>query len=164
MKLLHPLALVLCLLGVLPAKAEALRPFVPGSAQALRDAHADRPFVLALWSLTCSHCQEELALLGRLKEKYPALDLALVSTDTPEDAETLNATLARHGLVRAEAWVFADPFTELLRQEIDPRWSGELPRTYLHNRDRSVRAVSGRLTAEKLEHWIAEQYGREPPR
>ena len=156
---LRPLALVLCLLGVLPAQAEALRPFVAGSAQALRAARADRPFVLALWSLTCSHCQEELALLGRLRVKYPALDVVLVSTDAPEDAAALGATLARHGLTRTEAWVFADPFTEILRQEIDPRWSGELPRTYLHNRDRSVRAVSGRLPPEKLERWIAEQYG-----
>ena len=159
---LRPLALVLCLLGVLPAQAEALRPFVAGSAQALRAARADRPFVLALWSLTCSHCQEELALLGRLRVQYPALDVVLVSTDAPEDAAALSATLARHGLTRTEAWVFADPFTEILHQEIDPRWSGELPRTYLHNRDRSVRAVSGRLPAEKLERWITEQYG--PPR
>lgn len=159
MPMLRPLALVLCLLGALPAQAEALRPFVAGSAQALRAARADRPFVLALWSLTCSHCQEELALLGRLRVQYPALDVVLVSTDAPEDAAALGATLARHGLARTEAWVFADPFTEILRQEIDPRWSGELPRTYLHNRDRSVRAVSGRLPAAKLERWIAEQYG-----
>ena len=120
--MLRPLALVLCLLGVLPAQAEALRPFVAGSAQALRAARADRPFVLALWSLTCSHCQEELALLGRLRAQYPALDVVLVSTDAPEDAAALGATLARHGLTRTEAWVFADPFTEILRQEIDPRW------------------------------------------
>lgn len=155
--------LVLCLIAVTPARAEPLRPFVPGSMQALRAAHADRPFVLALWSLTCSHCQEELALLSRLKEKYPALDLVLVSTDTPEDADALSATLARHGLTRAETWVFADPFTELLHQEIDPRWSGELPRTLLFDRRHGVTARSGRLTATELEQWITRVQAAHAP-
>lgn len=148
------LAFALGVLALAPAQAAGPQPFVSGSMQAIRAAHAGRPFLLGLWSLTCSHCQEELALLGRLKEQHPTLDLVLVSTDTPEDAEALSATLARHGLARAESWVFADQFTELLRQEVDPRWSGELPRTLLFDRGHGVTAHSGRLTATELEQWI----------
>lgn len=151
------LATLALLLHAVPAQAEPLRPFVPGSAEEIRRAHAGERYVLALWSLTCTHCAAELALLGKLREKNPGLILVLVSTDTPGDNEALRAALREHGLERTEAWVFADAFTERLRYELDPRWHGELPRSYLHGRDGSVRAVSGRLGAGELERWLATQ-------
>lgn len=160
MKRLCAYAAFVLLLGAAPAQAESLRPFVPGSAAEIRAAHAGRPYILALWSLSCTHCAEELALLGRLKEKYPALDLVLVSTDTPGEQPALAGKLAQHRLANTERWVFADAFSERLRFELDPRWQGELPRNYLVGRDGSVRAVSGRLDAATLEAWLAVQVAR----
>jgi hypothetical protein len=133
--------------------ADELRPFVAGSMQQIRSAHAGRPFVLALWSLTCNHCQEELAQLGTLQRRHPQLNVVLISTDAPDDAEALTATLAHHGLARAEAWVYADAFAERLRFEIDPRWGGELPRTYFFDRAHAVTARSGALAPAELERW-----------
>jgi thiol-disulfide isomerase/thioredoxin len=144
---------LLALLTGAAAQAVELRPFVAGSMQQIRAAHAGRPFVLALWSLTCSHCQEELAQLGTLQRRHPELNVVLISTDTPDDAQALTATLARHGLVRAEAWVYADTFSERLRFEIDPRWGGELPRTYFFDRAHAVTARSGALAPAELERW-----------
>lgn len=145
---------VLVLLATLAgaaAQAAEIKPFVAGSMQQIRSAHAGRPFVLALWSLTCSHCQEELAQLGKLQRRHPELNVVLVSTDTPDEAAALAATLARHGLARAEAWVYADGFAERLRFEIDPRWGGELPRTYFFDRAHTVTARSGALAPAELE-------------
>lgn len=150
--------LLLTALAGATAQAAGPKPFVAGSMQQIRAAHAGRPFLLALWSLTCSHCQEELARLGKLHEQRPELNVVLVSTDTLDDAATLTTTLARHGLARAESWVFADGFVERLRFEIDPRWGGELPRTYLYAADHSARAVSGRLDPQQLEPWIQRHF------
>lgn len=147
--------LLLALLAGAAARAAEPRPFVAGSMQQIRAAYAGRPFVLALWSLTCSHCQEELAQLGKLQRRHPELNMVLISTDTPDDAKALTATLARHGLARAEAWVYADAFTERLRFEIDPRWGGELPRTYFFDRAHAVTARSGALAPAELERWAA---------
>jgi thiol-disulfide isomerase/thioredoxin len=135
------------------AQAAEFKPFVAGSMQQIRAAHAGQPFVLALWSLTCSHCQEELVQLGALQRRHPQLNVVLISTDTPEDADALTANLARHGLARAEAWVYADAFAERLRFEIDPRWGGELPRTYFFDRAHAVTACSGALAPAELERW-----------
>lgn len=146
------LVLLVALAGATAQAAEP-RPFVSGSMQQIRAAHAGRPFVLALWSLTCSHCQEELAQLGMLQHRHPQLNVVLISTDTPDDATALTTTLARHGLVRAEAWVYADGFAERLRFEIDPRWGGELPRTYFFDRAHAVTARSGALVPAELERW-----------
>lgn len=145
-------ALLVALAGATTQAAE-LKPFVAGSMQQIRTAHAERPFVLVLWSLTCTHCQEELTQLGKLQQKHPQLIVVLVSTDTPDDAKALTITLARHGLARAEAWVYADEFAERLRFEIDPRWGGELPRTYFFDRAHSVTAHSGALAPAELERW-----------
>ena len=144
---------LLALLAGTAAQAAAPRPFVAGSMQQIRAAYAGRPFVLALWSLTCSHCQEELAQLGTLQRRHPELNVVLISTDTPDDAAALTATLTGHGLARAEAWVYADGFAERLRFEIDPRWGGELPRTYFFDRAHAVTARSGALAPVELERW-----------
>lgn len=149
--------LVLALTAVAGVAAAELRPFVAGSLAEIRAAHAGRPFVLALWSLDCPHCGAELTLLGQLHTQHPGLALVVVSTDSPLEREALGARLREHGLADAEAWVYADAFSERLRFEIDPRWGGELPRVYLYDRQHTRRAHSGRLDTRELERWIAEQ-------
>lgn len=134
----------------LPAHAQELKPFTPESLAQIEAARAGQPFVLAFWSLTCAHCQQELADFGR----RPTENLVLISTDTPAEAEAVRATLARHGLERAEAWVFADDFAERLRYAVDRHWAGELPRSYFYAADGARRAISGRPEPALLERWL----------
>jgi thiol-disulfide isomerase/thioredoxin len=142
------------------AAAQELRPFEPGSLAKITAARAGRPFVLSLWSLQCPHCPQELALFGEMLKKHPGLDLILVSTDTPDHGAAVSAALARHRLMRAEAWVYADAFTERLQYEVDRHWRGELPRTYFYSADGRVRGVSGTLDARQVEEWLARQTGK----
>lgn len=160
MKPFRILTVVILLFGAGYVQAGALQPFVPGSAQEIRAAHAGRPYILVLWSLSCTHCVEELTLLGQLKEKYPALDLVLVSTDTLDEQPALADRLAQYRLTGAERWVFADAFSERLRFELDPRWQGELPRSYLVGRDGATRMHSGRLNPATVESWLHRQMQR----
>jgi hypothetical protein len=147
------LAGLLALGAAFAASAAAIRPFVPGSMAQIRAAHADVPHLVVLWSLDCPPCHEELATLGRFVRHHPELRLVLISTDTPEATAQLTGILQRHGLAGAQAWVFADEFVERLRHEIDPAWSGVLPRSYLHAPGASARAVSGKLDRTVLENW-----------
>lgn len=156
-------ALCLALLTALqPAAlaAQELKPFVRGSRQAITAARTDKPFILAFWSLSCTYCATELVMYGKLLEKYPALDLVLVSTDAPSDSAEIAATLDKFALGRAENWVFADSHTERLRFEIDREWYGELPRSYFFDAQGEVKAASGELEQAEVERWIARQYGR----
>jgi hypothetical protein len=136
------------------AQASDVRPFEAGSYQRIVQEHAGKPFVLALWSLECAPCHEDLALFGRLIEQNPDFKLVLVSTDSAAEPEVLRDTLASHDLVRAESWVFAGDSDEQLRHEIDRKWYGELPRTYLFAADGTVQAVSGKLEEEALSAWL----------
>ena len=154
------LALALLLALTLPAAAQELKPFVAGSIKEITAARQGKPFILSLWSLTCTHCRDELALLSGLVKKHPDLDLILIATDTPEESDAISATLRQSGLGGAEAWVFADPFAERLRFEIDPKWHGELPRTYLYDPFHKAQAFSGRPDALQLEQWLKKYSAR----
>jgi thiol-disulfide isomerase/thioredoxin len=140
--------------------AQEVRPFVSGSLKEITAARQGKPFILGLWSLTCTHCREELSLLSGMAKKYPNFDLVLVSTDTQEEGEAIGATLRQSGLGRAQAWVFADPFADRLRFEIDRSWHGELPRTYLYDPFHKAQAFSGKPNAQQLEQWLKKYFPR----
>lgn len=147
-----------CLLLALPSWAAdvAVRPFVGGSLAQILAARQGKPFLLSFWSVGCTHCPTELKALGKLKRRYPKLEIVLVAADTPDEAAQ-TAQLARsYGLGKVEQWVFADPMPERLRFEIDRRWYGELPRTHFYDRSHQVEAVSGVVSEERLQRWVRE--------
>ena len=144
-----------------PLRAAQVRPFVRGSHQQIVSAHAGKPFIISFWSLTCTNCRDDLALFGKLVQKYRDLDLILVATDAPEQNQEIAQTLQRYRLGRAgsgriESWVFADSFAERLRFEVDAQWYGELPRTYFYDAQGHVTALSGTLDHAQTENWIRE--------
>lgn len=159
------IALCFAILTFAPAPAMAaqeIKPFVRGSYQQIVAARQGKPFIVNFWSLTCSYCMVELAMLKKLKKNYPRLDLVLISTDTPEEEKSVSATLAKFSLGKAEAWVFADSFTERLRFEVDKKWQGELPRTYFYSTKNEVNAISGKLEYKEVEQWVKQQYAATP--
>ncbi|HEY0666046.1 MAG TPA: TlpA family protein disulfide reductase [Gallionella sp.] len=150
-------ALLLCPVlcpGAAGAAAQQTQPYVRGSQQAILAAHRDQPFILALWSLDCTHCRDDLEILGSLQAKYPALKVVLVSTDTPDREAELQSVIGRYALQRSESWVFADDYTERLRHQVDPGWYGELPRTYFFAADGMATAQSGKIGFDATERWI----------
>lgn len=156
MKRFSLLAACAFLLAAAPLHAE-VRPFESGSVARIRAQHEGRPFILSFWSLDCVHCPKELKALGELKRRHPKVEIVLVSTDTPADADALADFAARQGLAASEQWVFAAPQPQRLRFEVDPRWWGELPRTYFYDAAHRVEATSGIVSGERLARWATEQ-------
>lgn len=140
--------------GALAADVEP-RAFRVDSMPAIRAEQAGKPFVLALWSVYCEPCRDELALLGQFKAANPSLPVILVAADPPEDAPSIARVLAQYDLDGIEHWVYADAFEEPLRYAIDPRWRGELPRAYLFDANHQKTVVVGRLDREALNNWAA---------
>lgn len=141
------------------AEAAELQPFGRGEMARLLAAREGRAFVLTLWSVDCPHCGTTLRQLAALAKSEPRLDLVVVNTDgVGADAGAIAAKLAAVGLGKRASWVFDDA-PERLRFEIDRRWGGEMPRTYLFERDHKVAAYSGRIDGKVLKQWLA----RNPP-
>lgn len=141
-----------------PLSAQDLKPFESGSYRWIVDARGEAPFVLAFWSIDCPPCYSELEMFGEAL-RTRAFDLVLVSTDGVGSESQARRVLARFGLENANAWIFAAP-PERLRFEVDRTWYGELPRTYLFDGAGRREAVSGTLTAEALEDWLAHRLPR----
>jgi len=161
--LMRRLLIALCLPMLLgaarpPAAAAELQPFVRGSWRAILARHAGRPLVVHLWGLTCGPCRVEMPKWGEFVKERPDIDLVLIDADfVPNDPEAVAATLDKTGLANVESWVFGDGFLERLRYEIDPRWRGEIPQTYLIGRDGEVSSLEGVADLEKVRDWFDAQ-------
>lgn len=134
------------------APPTAPRPFHADSLASIRAEHAGRPFVLALWSLYCAPCHDELKLWASLRQRYPRVALVLVNTDAPDEHAAATTALARLGL--PAGWAFDDEMPERLRYSIDPGWRGELPRHYFHDAAHHREARSGKPDPAWLEGWL----------
>lgn len=133
-----------------------IRPFLPGSYQQLLDSHAKQPFMLVVWSIGCSSCLKEMELLSALHKNRPDLKIVMLTTDDASASAEIRTILNRHQLADTENWVFASENAQKLRFEIDPRWYGELPRTYFFDADHQREGVSGVLTQEDYEARFAK--------
>jgi len=157
------LALAIMLLAFNPvttgsAEVGELRPFIRGSWQNIRNLHAGRPTVVHFWGLTCGPCRVEMPHWGALLRERPDLNLVLINADmAPDDPGAVRAWLAKTGLATAENWIFDDAFTERLRFEIDPQWQGEIPLTYLIDRDGRRTTIEGVANVKDIRAWLDGQ-------
>lgn len=154
------LALLLALAPVPGAQAADPQPFERGSWSKLMAAHEGQPTIVHLWGLTCAPCLVELPHWAKLQKERPDMRLVLVAADpVPQPPARVEDMLTRTGLGKTESWSFADRFNERLRFEIDPAWSGELPRTLLIDRDGKVTTLPGVADLADVRSWL-DQHGK----
>ena len=140
------------------AQAADLQSFGRGSWSKLRTAHDGQPTVVHFWGLTCAPCLVEMPEWGKLRAERPDMKLVLVAADpVPQDPARVNDMLARADLAKAENWTFTDRFNERLRYEIDPAWSGELPRTLLLAADGTPTVLPGVADLSRVRAWLDAQ-------
>jgi thiol-disulfide isomerase/thioredoxin len=133
------------------AEQAKLKPFVPGSYQQLLDSNADKPFMLVIWSITCSSCLKDMALLNKMHKANPTINMVMLATDDATATEQIQQILTKNELTGLENWLFADENPQKLRYEIDPKWYGEMPRTYFFNKKHEREGISGVLSQEDYE-------------
>jgi thiol-disulfide isomerase/thioredoxin len=157
------LLLALLLLALPPtstgsAATDELRPFVRGSWNEIRQAHAGQATVVHFWGLTCGPCRVEMPNWGKLLLERHDLNLVVINADlVPNEAGAVSTMIAQTGLAAAENWTFKDDFVERLRYEIDPRWQGDIPRTLLIARDGTTTVIEGVADLENVREWLDGQ-------
>ncbi len=134
-----------------PASPQA---FQSGGLAQILASRKGRPFLLSLWSTECPPCMKELDLMAKVRRKHPEFDVVMVSTDDDALGPQAQAMLEKHGLEGVESWIFAGANGQRLRFEIDPKWYGELPRSYFYDASHERLGISGALKPEQLEAWL----------
>ncbi len=149
------LAVMLLLVSTTAFAQGTMSIFQSGSYANILARHQGSPLLLVFWSLECTHCRDELRMLGELLVQQPELSVVLIATDSPQQRDALASVISDNGLQAAELWVFSEADSPRLRYEVDSHWYGELPRSYLFDAGHRRQALSGALKRATLDEWLA---------
>jgi thiol-disulfide isomerase/thioredoxin len=147
------IALALAFFSMAANAASAIQPFGPDSLAHIVESQKGKPYVLIVWSLDCEYCQASLNTLAQEKRKRKGLNVITISTDALDDPQL--AALMRQRLtalgMTSNAWAFGSLPPEQLRYAIDPKWHGEMPRSYWFNARGEKTAYSGVITPATID-------------
>lgn len=150
--------LIVLMLFITACKAEqqqTVNDFVKGSFAEIQQQHRGKPYLVVFWSEECAFCMKELEQFGQTLKQHPDMTLISVATDPFLDTNTIREKMASFGLQKTEAWVFAETYAETLYFDVDKRWRGELPLTFLFDSQNEKIKKIGLLPENVLTAWLA---------
>lgn len=127
-----------------------LKPFELGSFEEIVNAKNERDHLVILWSLDCPPCMKELERVSELHQQYPEYQLTLINTDSTDEQKQVKKILQQYNLMQLDHWGFNNTDEEKLRYDIDPRWFGDLPRSYFFPLQGKIKRLRGVLTSAEL--------------
>jgi hypothetical protein len=134
----------------LPAAATAPVALTAGDVPSLVAPPAKGVKLIAIWSLDCAYCEENLSALLAYQRAHADIELVFVATDPVDQAGALEARLKAAKLDTVPSRAYADATPDRLNFLVDPAWGGETPRTMVIKADGTRRAFSGALTTERI--------------
>jgi thiol-disulfide isomerase/thioredoxin len=146
---------LMALLKAFTVQAMDLKTFTTGSYKTIEATYANQPFILVVWSISCSSCLKDMALLHKVHSEKPTLKMVMLATDGPAANSQIEAILQKSQLTDIEQWNYSEANSSKLNYEIDPNWYGELPRTYFLDKNHQRQGISGMLTAADYQARLA---------
>jgi len=132
------------------ASAVDLQSFEIDSFEQIVNAKNQQDHLVILWSFDCPPCIKELQKISDLHQQYPEYQLTLINTDSIDEQGRVKKILKQYNLAGLDNWGFANTDEEKLRFDIDPRWFGDLPRSYFFPLEGKVKRLRGALTSAEL--------------
>ncbi len=154
------MATMMLFIGFLPLvhAAQPVHAFERDSLAKIEAMHHGTPFVLMLWSLDCVYCPTSFATLAEAQKKR-GLKIVTIASDHLDDGD--NARLIADKLdafgMRRNAWAFGVSPPEQLRYAIDPKWRGEVPRSYWYDATGARSKHSGTITPDMIADFLQAQ-------
>jgi thiol-disulfide isomerase/thioredoxin len=132
------------------ANAVDLQSFQIDSFEKIVNAKKQKDHLVILWSFDCPPCITELQKISDLHQQYPEYQLTLINTDSVDEQIRVKKLIEQYNLAGLDNWGFANTDAEKLRYDIDPRWFGDLPRSYFFPLKGKVKRLRGALTLAEL--------------
>jgi thiol-disulfide isomerase/thioredoxin len=128
----------------------SLQSFDIGSFEQIVSDKNKQDHLVILWSFDCPPCITELEKISDLHQQFPDYQLTLINTDAVDEQVRVKNILQRFDLAGLDNWGFANSDEEKLRYDIDPRWYGDLPRSYFFPLQGKIKRLRGALTSAEL--------------
>ena len=125
-----------------------------------RDANESRPLLVNFWATWCDPCREEFPDLVKLDADYGAkkLNFVAVSLDDVSDVKTEVPKFLQQMKATMPVVLLNVNDPEPAIKTVDPSWDGQLPGTFLYDRDgKVVFKHFGRINAAELRAAIDRQ-------
>jgi thiol-disulfide isomerase/thioredoxin len=128
----------------------SLQSFDIGSFEQIVSDKNKQDHLVILWSFDCPPCITELEKISELHQQFPDYQLTLINTDAVDEQVRVKKILQQFNLAGLDNWGFANSDEEKLRYDIDPRWYGDLPRSYFFPLQGKIKRLRGALTSAEL--------------
>lgn len=135
---------------VVPVHAAAPTPLAIADVPALLAEPAKGTRVIALWSLDCAYCEQNLAALRDWQRSHAEVELVFVATDPMSRASALENRLHAAKLDDVPSRAYAEATPDRIDFLIDQTWGGETPRTLVIHADGRRKAASGALDKARI--------------
>lgn len=127
-----------------------LQMFDIGSFEQIVTDKNKQDHLVIFWSLDCPPCITELKKIADLYQQFPNYQLTLINTDAVIEQGRVKKILKKFNLSELDNWGFSNADEERLRYDIDPRWYGDLPRSYFFPLRGKVKRLRGALSSSEL--------------
>jgi len=128
----------------------SLQSFELGSFEKIVTGKNKQDHLVVLWSFDCPPCITELEKISDLHQQFPNYQLTLINTDAVDEQLRVKKILKQFNLAELDNWGYANSDEEKLRYDIDPRWYGDLPRSYFFPLQGKIKRLRGALSSDEL--------------
>jgi thiol-disulfide isomerase/thioredoxin len=131
-----------------------------------RDPKDTRPLLINFWATWCDPCREEFPDLVKLDADYTAkrLNFVAVSLDEVSELKTTVPKFLKEMKATMPAVLLNVKDPEPAIKSVDEKWDGQLPATFLYDRDgKVVFKHFGRIQPDELRAAIDRQIGGSKP-
>lgn len=92
----------------------------------------DKIHIINFWATWCIPCVKELPYFEQLGEKYPEVEITLVSLDFENKVESNLIPFIEKNKLQSEVIMLHEPDGNAWIPKIDPDWSGAIPATIIY--------------------------------
>jgi hypothetical protein len=132
-----------------PLAAADFMPLDRQAAQKLLSPESHRQAtIVALWSSDCNYCKKNLKLLSSLAKRNQKLRVITIAAE--HDSPLLWPMLKPYAL-SGPRYAYGADNPEAIAYAIDPKWGGELPRTFLFDGRGGKQTVAGVISIDSVE-------------
>lgn len=147
-------ALFYGLLSSVSAQEIMLKPYQKGDWSAVLASAQGKPLAIHFWGVTCPTCVKEMPQWGVFLKANPTAKIVFIQVDDVS-VESMQKMLKKADLANAKNYYISTPFDERLRYEIDPKWHGETPTTFLVDQNGKVTRKIGTNSFQELKSFLA---------